>query len=242
MIRRADDAGIHPLVAPAESLSSSKTVLQIAADHPSVLPCVGVHPHKANTFEPSQIPAFEEMAARPEVIGIGEIGLDYFYEFSERNRQIETLSFFINLATRLDKPVCLHVRDKNGQPGASTDLLSLLRPLTGKIRGVVHCFTGTYAESVSFLDLGLHISFTGILTFKKADTVREVFCRLPPDRILLETDSPYLAPAPRRGIRNEPLFLKQVFSLAAEIRHLDESDWSAQLRRNQQTLFGDRCV
>ncbi len=182
------------------------------------------------------------MAARPEVVGIGEIGLDYFYELSARDRQIETISFFLNLACRSDKPVCLHVRDKNGQFGAVSDLLSLLRPLTGKIRGVVHCFTGTYDEARSFMDLGLNISFTGILTFKKADTVRDVFCRLPLDRILLETDAPYLAPAPKRGIRNEPMYLKQIFSLAAEIRHLDESEWAAALQQNQQTLFGSRCA
>lgn len=242
VIRRAKEAAIHPLVVPAESLESSRRVLEIAAAHQTVLPCVGIHPHQAGGFSPDQKPDFESMAGRPEVVAIGEIGLDYFYEHSGRDEQIETLDYFLDLAARLRKPVCLHVRDQADREGAAADLLNLIRPRAGKIRGVVHCFTGSLESARSFLELGFHISFTGILTFKKADSVREVFAKLPLDRVLLETDSPYLAPAPRRGIRNEPMFLRKIFDLAAGLRGLDDRSFSGRLRQTQQDLFGDRCA
>lgn len=241
VITRARATGIHPLVAPSESLSSCEHILNIALRHPAVLPCIGVHPHKAESFDPSQKGCFAEMAAMPEVVGIGEIGLDYFYEHSKREQQIETLTFFLDLAVRHNKPACIHVRDKSGQTDASEDLMSLIRPRIGKLRGVVHCFTGTYEEARAFLDAGLHLSFTGILTFKTAESLRDVFARLPSDRILLETDAPYLAPVPNRGARNEPAFLKSTFALAATLRNLPESDWSAELHQTQVRFFGERC-
>lgn len=243
VILRAGESGIHPLVAPAESLASSVRILEIASLHPEVLPCVGIHPHKAAAFDAGQIPDFEQMSARPEVVAVGEIGLDYFYEFSPRDTQIRTLSFFLDLAVRRNLPACIHIRDKAGvEPArAMEDLLSLVRPLAGRIRGVVHCFSGTDGEASSLLDAGLHLSFTGILTFKKAAPLRAVFSRLPPDRILLETDAPYLTPEPVRGRRNEPAFLKHIFALSASLLHLDEPEWSDRLRRTQQHLFGIRC-
>lgn len=224
-------------------MESSVRILEIASLHPAVLPCVGIHPHKASTFDAGQIPSFEQMSARPDVIAIGEIGLDYFYEFSPRDTQMETLAFFLDLAVRRNLPACLHVRDKSGAPvsRATDDILALVRPIAGKIRGVVHCFSGTYDEAASFLDAGLHLSFTGILTFKKAVDLRAVFARLPQDRILLETDSPYLTPEPVRGGRNEPAFLKHIFSLSAALLRLGELEWSERLRQTQRHLFGGRC-
>ena len=188
------------------------------------------------------MPLFESMAARPEVVGIGEIGLDYYYEFSPPDTQMRTLSFFLEMAARLNKPACLHVRDKSGESRAVDDLLGALRPLAGRLRGVVHCFSGGLEDARRILDLGLHLSFTGILTFKNASALRDVFARLPADRILLETDAPYLAPDPHRGHRNEPMFLTRIFTLSAGLLRLAEPDWSDRLRLNQTQVFGRACA
>lgn len=242
VLRRALVAGIHPIVAPAESLASTARILEIAGQYPCVLPCVGVHPHKAAFFETQQKSEFESYAARPEVVAIGEVGLDYFYEHSDRDKQIVALSFFLDLASRRNLPACIHVRDKSGRTGALNDLLALIKPLSGHLRGVVHCFSGTYEEAKLLLDQGMHLSFTGILTFKTAEALRDVFARLPEDRILLETDAPYLAPVPLRGKRNEPSFARHIFELAASVRRLQIYQWSDRLRETQKNLFGPRCA
>lgn len=241
VIERARAAGIHPLIAPGETAESSARVLDIAAAHPSVRPCVGVHPHKAGDMREDQRAWFEEASRRPGVVGIGEIGLDYYYEFSARDRQREVCEFFLDLAGRRNLPACIHVRDKDSQSVAFEDLLAMIRPKSGTLRGVIHCFTGTFDQARAFLDLGLHLSFTGILTFAKAGPLRETFARLPEDRILLETDSPYLAPSPARGKRNEPARLRDVFSVAANCRNLPEPDWSRRLRETERALFSIHC-
>ncbi len=212
--------------------------MEIAGRRSEVRPCVGVHPHRAAGFEMAQAAEFESMAADPRVIGIGEIGLDYYYDFSPRDKQMETLSFFLDLAGRARKPACLHVRDKSGESAATADVRAQIQSRAGRIRGVIHCFTGAYDDARGFLDLGFYLSFTGIITFRTAGPLRDVLARIPPDRVLLETDSPYLAPEPHRGRRNEPAFLARVFDVTAQAFGLSAGSWSEQIQRNQRDLFG----
>ncbi len=154
---------------------------------------------------------------------------------------METLEFFLDLARQVAKPVCLHVRDRDDGSEAFSDVVSLLKSYGGSLRGVVHCFTGPEPVAVQLMDMGFHLSFTGILSFKSADGLRSLFSHLPADRILLETDAPYLAPVPYRGKRNEPAYVRPLFSLTAALRKLGEPLWSERLIQTQRDLFGLRC-
>ena len=182
------------------SKKSHGRALTLAAAHEEVFAVVGIHPHEASTTDDETLEQLEAMTKKPRVVAIGETGLDYFYDRSPREKQRESMAQHLSLARRLDLPVVLHIRD------AHEEALDIARanPARSEAPGMVHCFTAGPSEARAWLDLGYHISFSGIATFPKCAEIRDAAKLCPADRILLETDSPYLSPAPVRGRKNHP--------------------------------------
>jgi TatD DNase family protein len=198
---------------------------------------VGVHPHQADQFAAGDIDVPEMvrtlLGSTPGACGIGEIGLDYHYRFSERDAQCRVFRAQIGLARETGLPVIVHTRE------ADDDTVAIIREEgAGKVRGVFHCFSGTAALADTALDLGFALSFSGILTFPNADPLRAVAATVPADRLLVETDCPYLAPVPMRGRRNEPAWVVRTMVRLAEVRGVGLLDLEATVAANFARLFG----
>ena len=190
---------------------------QVHEAWPAVRYAIGVHPHHAGTVSGpvDEIgPRLETQLSRhPDVRAIGEIGLDYHYDFAPRERQQDVFRYQVRFARDHDLPVVIHTRE------ADEDTVAILESEgQGHVRGVFHCFTGSPELARRVLDLGFHVSFSGIVTFRRAENVREAARLVPPDRLLVETDAPYLAPVPHRGSRNEPAWVARVVDVLAEVR------------------------
>jgi len=212
---RARAAGIVAMVCVGAGgdLATAERAAALASKEPDVFAAVGIHPHDAAKITPDFWPVLEKLAKAPRVVGIGETGLDYYYDHSPRQVQREVFVRFLELSVWANLPIICHVRD------AHEDAIEVLRagpiPSAG---GVIHCFTGNAEQARAYLDLGLYLSFSGVITFKKAEDVRQAAAMAPADRILVETDAPYLAPVPHRGRRNEPAFVQQTLEALAQIR------------------------
>ncbi len=238
VIGRARDAGLERalvILAGGDHKEASQSE-QVLALWPEVRVSVGVHPHTAHEFasDPSRAAAIvrQQLAATPAARAIGEIGLDYHYDFSPRDVQQQVFRWQVRLAIDLDVPVVIHTRE------ADDDTIAIVREEGGgRLRGVLHCFTGTDALADTALDLGLYISLAGIVTFPRADSLRTTARRIPPDRLLVETDSPFLAPVPYRGKRNEPAHVVRVVEVLAEVRGITAAALDAQATANFHALF-----
>ncbi len=185
--------------------------VRIAEKYEQVYATVGVHPHDASKVTPQTLDDLRELAAHPKVVAYGEIGLDYHYDFSPREVQREVFVAQLKLAADLKLPITIHTRE------AWDDTMAILREnWTGQ--GIMHCFTGDPAQAQGALDMGFHLSYGGVLTFKTAENVRESARITPDDRLLIETDAPYLAPIPHRGKRNEPSMMVETARKLAEVR------------------------
>jgi TatD DNase family protein len=215
ILARARATGIVAMVCVGSGgdLDTAKRAVALAETQPDVFAAIGIHPQDACKMEPEFWPALEELAKNPRVVGIGETGLDYYYEHSPRQVQREVFERFLRLATAAKRPVICHVRD------AHDDTIALLHagPLPDP-GGVIHCFSGSVQHARRYLDLGFHLSFSGVLTYKKADDIRAAAAFAPADRILVETDAPYLAPVPHRGQRNEPAHVARTLETLARVR------------------------
>lgn len=234
VVRRAVEAGVEKIivVGGAGDLSSNDAAIALAESYPGLYATVGMHPHDAKEVNEEEFQRLESLAQRPKVVAIGESGLDYYYNHSPREVQVEIFRRFIHLAQESGLPLVVHVRD------AYREAAEIVKHEgRGKLQGVIHCFTGDYNAASDLLDLGLYLSFTGILTFKNADPLREVVRKLPLDRILLETDSPYLAPVPHRGKRNEPAFVCRVAETMAKVKGLPLDEVAQATTRNAEALF-----
>jgi TatD DNase family protein len=205
VLDRAHAAGVARMM-----VIGSEGALHLAETHTSLFATAGIHPHEAGNADESAFHRIEAVLAHPKVLAVGEIGLDYHYDFSPRDVQRDVFIRQLRLA-RGRKPVVIHTRE------AWDDTLSILREHWNG-PGIFHCFTGNSAEARQALDLGFHLSFGGILTFPKAVENREAAALTPDDRLLVETDAPYLAPVPYRGKRNEPAFVVETAKKLAEIR------------------------
>lgn len=213
VLDRARDAGVGLIITVAGDLASARAAVNLAGEHASVFAAVGVHPHDAAGAGPGYLEELRRLAMHPRVVAIGEIGLDYHYDFSPRPVQREVMIAQLELAGELDLPVIVHSRE------AAQDSYALLRD--GRWPGaVMHCFGGDWDTARTFLDIGCYISLAGVVTFKGAQALREVAEKVPEDRLLLETDAPYLAPVPRRGRRNEPAYLRHTAEFIAGLRGL----------------------
>jgi TatD DNase family protein len=213
-IKRALAAGVTRMVAigTGNGPPDLEAGIRIAEPRPFMFATVGVHPHDASKATDETFARLRELAGHPKVVAIGEIGLDYHYDLSPRDVQRRVFARQLETAGETGLPIAIHTRE------AWEDTMALLRSVgQAQLRGIVHCFTGDERQAREALDLGLHLSFGGVLTFPKAEAVREAARITPEDRLLVETDCPYLAPVPHRGKRNEPAFITEVVRrLAAE--------------------------
>lgn len=191
----------------------------------------GVHPHNAVQYSDSLEARLRELLQTPGVIALGEIGLDYYYDYSPRDVQVQALRRQLRLSRELDLPVVIHCRD------AYEELAAILGDEAGAWRGMIHCFTGNGEEAKPLLRLGFHISFSGIVTFRNAETLRLAAQQVPADRILVETDAPFLAPVPHRGKINEPAFVADTGAFVARLRGVPAEDFSSDTTRNFDVLL-----
>ncbi len=231
-LKRARENGVDKIIAISSDLPSSVTTISISKKYESIFATVGVHPHAAETTDSLIIAEIEKLSSGPTVVAIGETGLDYYYMNSEKKVQINSLIEHINMARRTRLPLVIHVRD------ADDDLKRILKTEDISDRtGVIHCFTGNYETAKNYLDLGFYISFSGIVTFKKSEEIRDAAKKIPADRILIETDSPYLAPVPHRGKKNEPAFVRCVAETVAETRGVSLEEIALLTTANAERLF-----
>ena len=234
VLDRARAAGIGAMVTIGASgpFDANRAAVALAAAHEEIQATVGVHPHEAASVTDAVLDAVAELATRPKVVAIGETGLDYHYEHSPREAQRQAFARFIQLARRLGLPIVVHLRH------ADDDAADILRgERAGEIGGVIHCFSSDAAAARRFLDLGMHISFSGIVTFKTAAPLREAARLVPADRLLVETDAPFLAPIPYRGRRNEPTLIVQTAAVLAEVRGETLAQVATATAANARRLF-----
>jgi TatD DNase family protein len=238
VVRRAQDGGLERVLVILEAGNSKEAAQaqRLSALWPEVRFSIGVHPHQAHEYagDPARAAAVvrAQAAATPGARAVGEIGLDYHYDYSPREVQHAVFRAQIQVALELDQPVVIHTRE------ADEDTLTILREEgAGRLRGVLHCFTGTAALRDAGLALGFYISLAGILTFPKAADLREVARAVPVDRLLTETDSPFLAPVPYRGKRNEPAHVARVVETLAEMHGLPAGEMARRTAANFHSLF-----
>jgi TatD DNase family protein len=213
VIERALAAGIETMMAigTGDGPPDLETAVRQADRHAFIYATIGVHPHDASKATAGAFAKLRDLAAHPKVLAVGEIGLDYHYDFSPREVQRLVFEQQLEIAAESRKPIVIHTRE------AWTDTLSILRQ-NWQGAGIMHCFTGGASQAREALDLGFHLSYGGVLTFPKAEGVREAARMTPEDRLLVETDCPYLAPVPHRGKRNEPAFMVETVRRLAEVR------------------------
>ena len=238
VIDRAKDAGITSalVILEAGNAKEAAQAERVEQFWPGVRFAIGVHPHQAHQYadDPARaaVVVRTQFAATPSARAVGEIGLDYHYDYSPREVQHAVFRAQVRLARELQCPVVIHTRE------ADEDTIAILREEGGgEVRGVLHCFTGTPALADAGLALGFYVSLAGILTFPKAAELRETARRVPLDRLLTETDSPFLSPAPYRGKRNEPAYVARVVETLAEMHQMPVGDLAERTAANFHTLF-----
>lgn len=223
--------GVELIVNPATNLASSGKVIEIANKFQFVYAAVGVHPHDAEEMDDNSIDIIRNMAENQKVVAIGEIGLDYYYDISPRDIQKKRFYQQLELARELKLPAIVHIRE------STQDCMDIITQFND-IKGVVHCYSGSWETAVQILNLGWYISFTGAVTFKNARKAPEVLAKMPVDRLMIETDSPYLAPVPIRGRRNDSLNLPYIAAAIADIRGTTKEEIAAITLENGKRFFG----
>lgn len=236
VLARAWRAGVRHLLCPADvtNPASLARVLELAEDHSWVGAAAGVHPHQARDFAPAHLEAIRALAAAGKIMAVGEIGLDYHYDFSPADKQREAFRAQLRLAGELGLPAIVHSRK------AAADITDAVAGEDFCRGGILHCFTEDRVTAWTMMDRGFYVSFSGILTYPSAGDIRQVAAAIPAGRLLVETDSPYLTPAPLRGraARNEPAFVIETARRLADLRKLPLDALAPQLLLNFQTLFG----
>lgn len=232
VIDRAREQGVGVMQTICTKISEFEQVHAVASKYDNIWCSVGIHPHSAGdeSVTEAELTAFTQ---RPKVIGIGETGLDYYYEHSPRDAQQKSFLTHIAVGRVTGLPLIIHTRD------ADDDTISMISSemKKGKFSALIHCFSSGVRLAEAMLELGLYISFSGIVTFKKAEELREVAKLVPLDRILVETDAPYLAPMPMRGQRNEPAYTKHTAAFIAELKGVPEKEFARITTDNFFTLF-----
>lgn len=234
VMTRMEDAGVRRCILAGSDMDSSSRIVELTQKHENIYGVVGVHPHEAQTWtEECETRITNWVQQESRIVGIGEIGLDYYYDLSPREVQREVFVKQLLLARRLNQPVCFHIRDAHG------DVLSILRAHRNELpAGVIHCCSASIETAREYLDMGYYLSFAGPITFKNANKLLDVACFVPDDRILVETDSPYLAPVPMRGRRNEPAYVQYVAQKIAELRGITAEQMADMAARNTCRLYG----
>ena len=234
VIERARRAGVEKIIAVggAGDMSSNTDAIALADSFHAVYATVGMHPHDAKDVAAEELEALRRFTTHPKVVAVGETGLDYYYNHSPHEVQERVFTNFIHMACETGLPIIVHERD-----AAEKAAELLYQESNGKLHGVIHCFTGTYEAARAYLDLGFYLSFTGIITFKNAEPLRAVVRQIPLERVLIETDAPYLTPVPYRGKRNEPAYVRLVAETVAKVRGISVEEVGKITSANAQNLF-----
>lgn len=233
VLARAAAAGVGLLMDVADSLAASRRVLAMAAQVAGCYAAVGIHPHHAGEWDDAAGQRLQALARAPKVRAIGEIGLDYYYNFSPRHQQAAAFRAQIRLARELGLPIIIHDRD------AHADVVQILEEEgAAEVGGIMHCWSAGWEMAERVLALGFHLGFGGSVTYPKNAEVQEVAARVPLDRLLVETDCPYLAPVPHRGRRNEPAHVKVVAEFLAQLRGLPYEVLAGVTLENGKRLLG----
>ncbi len=230
VLDRARAGGVRGFVVPGTKLDDAPQAVALAHAHDDVWAAVGFHPHEAKDCDDAAFAEIERLAADRRVVAIGECGLDYHYLHSPRETQIAVFERHIDLAKRRDKPIIVHNRE------STADMVEVLT--RGGGRGILHSYTENAEVARRLIDLGYYISFSGIVTFRSAEPLRDCARQLPHDRVLIETDTPYLAPVPYRGKDNEPAFVVKVAELLAGLWSIPLEEVAEQTTRNFENAFG----
>lgn len=231
VLERAREAGLVNIMTVGAELKSSQRAVELAESIPGLVAAVGVHPHDAKDFNPETARKLQKLAKKEAVKALGETGLDFYYDNSPREQQRQAFRSQLRLAARLDMPVIVHSRE------AEEDTIKILEEEGSSLAGVVHCYSSSAEMAKRLIEFGFHLGFTGLITFRKLSWLREIVRQTPPEKILLETDCPYMAPEPKRGQRNEPSYLKYTAEVAAECLNLTAPEVAELTTANGQRLF-----
>ena len=233
VINRAKENGVDFIIVPATDLATAKEAISLAEKYDQIYATVGIHPHDTKDWSESFIPQIEELAKHPKVIAIGEIGLDYYYDFSPKDQQIKAFKSQLDLALKLELPVVIHNRDSD------EDMMDIIQSYCGTgLKAQFHCFNGSLSDAIEFMKMSHFISFTGNITFKKSEELREIVKHINLNHLMIETDSPFMTPVPHRGKRNEPSYVKYVAQQVAEVHKLSIEDVGRITSLNAFRFFG----
>ena len=230
-IKRALDAGVSEMITIGDSIENIKAAIALANANDCIYATSGLHPHNAEQFSEAVLTQISQFADDPKVVAIGELGLDYFYGAEKKEIQSIAYRRQLELAAQKQMPVIIHSRE------AHDDIMEGLKEFPNPATGVVHCFTGTTEQAREILEMGYKIGIGGAVTFKKLEFLREAVKEIPLSEIIVETDSPYMAPAPNRGKRNEPAFTVHTVRKIAEVKSVSENEVIEQTRQNAIQLF-----
>ena len=239
VLGRAKEAGVERVINIGVDIETSKHSLELARRYPEIYAAIGIHPHSSLDLDIETRGTLLTYAAQEKVVAIGEIGLDYYYlkrssqyaHCPTREQQIFCFEQMLDIALETRMPVIIHSRE------ADADILAILKSYSSGLRGVLHCFSSNYSFAEKILDLGFAISFTGNITYKKSEDIVEAIRRIPIGSIMIETDSPYLAPEPYRGKRNEPAYVAEVARKIAEIKKLSLAEVERETTKKAMKLF-----
>ncbi|HET6840460.1 MAG TPA: TatD family hydrolase [Candidatus Angelobacter sp.] len=238
---RAREAGLERILAIGSGTGPGTLdcAIKVASHHDWIYATIGIHPHEAKLATEADYAEMQQLAANPKVVAWGEIGLDYFYDHSPREVQQEVFRRQMELARAARLPIIIHCRPTNNSENAWDDTLQMLRDhwAPSGLPGILHCFTGEWKHAQASLDIGFYISFAGNVSFPKAENIRQAAKQVPLERMLVETDSPFLAPVPHRGKRNEPAFVVNTAETIAQLRGITPEETGEQTRNNFYRLF-----
>jgi TatD DNase family protein len=233
VIEAAINNGVEAMLVVGCDLESSRRAVELANEYPVLWAAVGIHPHDAKSWNQVVAGEMQSLLKEPRVVAVGEIGLDYHYLYSSKEDQLNAFIEQLLIAKQYNKPIIIHTRD------AHQDTYTMLsKEKIGQAGGVLHCYSGSSEMARLYLELGLQLSFTGSITFQNADKLRKVAAEIPLDRLLVETDCPYLTPYPFRGHRNEPLQVALVGKKLAEVKQLTVDEVMRATTANCKNLFG----
>jgi TatD DNase family protein len=233
VIVRAKENGVDYIIVPATDIKTAREAIELAEKYEQIYATVGIHPHDTKDWNENLIPQIEELAKHPKVIAIGEIGLDYYYDFSPKEQQIKAFKSQIDLALKLDLPVVIHNRDSD------LDMMDIISSYCGTgLKAQFHCYNGSLDDALEFMKMNHFISFTGNITFKKSDRLREILKHINLNHLLLETDSPFMTPIPFRGKRNEPAYVSHVAQQVADVHKISVEEVGKITSLNTFRFFG----
>ena len=232
VLARAAAAGLTAIITVGTTIPDCEKAVALARLHPQVYAAVGIHPHEVKGIDAGTYDALRFFAQQEKVVAIGEIGLDFFHDLSPREVQLRRFAEQLDLALELDLPVIVHDRE------AHADTLRILKQRKGGLRGVLHCFSGDETMALECIELGFYLSIAGPVTYRKSEQLRTVARAIPAERILIETDAPYLSPQPWRGKRNEPAYVVETARYVAEIRGMAAGELERLTEENTRRFFG----